>query len=214
MSDFSITELKRFIKSCDIDNARIRADQLKKMKDIRAIIEELFRSPPSEDFVKFIAKQANVGFVTDKVIKEYSELTTAVINQYISDRIRNGKETKTPIDSENGTGPIDPENRQTSPISFVFEGKKYELNLWKDMLPMVCAIMAERHKNEFEKVLEIKGRKYNYFSKNSGEFKFGEKIEGTEIYVNTNVGPWDHLHRSRKVIAKFGYSKDEIQLGK
>jgi hypothetical protein len=99
MPDSAIIELEKFIKSADIDNARdradelmkmkeIREDQLRKMKDIRAIIEELFRSPPSEDFVKFIAKQNHVKFVSDKVITEYSELTKNVINEYISDRIR------------------------------------------------------------------------------------------------------------------------------
>lgn len=293
MKDSDIIELENFIKLADIDNARIIADLLKKKKDIRAIIENLFESP-SEKFVRFIAKEAQVPFVGDKVVKEYTKLTTDVITEYISERIKeklkpawdpesknkttneeleayyiiktllrdmaepdqiiakdsensldiiyedggsqkvicrlylndnvkyigffddNGNETKKSIDS------IDDINLYSDQIvsiikpnsekSFVFEGRTYKLELWKDMLPKVCEIMVERHKDEFENVLEIKGSKYNYFSKNPNEFKYGEQIKGTDIYVNTNVGPWDHMNRSKKVIAKFNYSKDDFKV--
>lgn len=293
LKDSAILELTNFIKSADIDNARIRADQLKKQKDVQAIIENLFESP-SEDFAKFIAKKAQVSFVGDKVVKEYTKLTTDAINEYISERMRikweqvsglvpkkettkeelesyfiiktlladvadsdhiiakeseksldifyedgssqkiicrlylndgtkylglfdaNGNETKTSIES------IDDINRYSDQIvslikpngekSFIFQGQTYKIELWKEMLPTVCVIMAKRHKNDFEKILDLKGHKHNYFSKNQYEFKYGEKIEGTDIYVNTNVSPWDHLNRSKKVIAKFGYSKDDIKL--
>lgn len=146
MPDSAIIELEKFIKSADIDNARdradelmkmkeIREDQLRKMKDIRAIIEKLFRSPPSEDFVKFIAKQAHVGFVNDKVIKEYSKLTTDAINEYISDRIR-----KT---GEQATGPtteeLEPHNDHDDP-RFLFwtallERMKKRSNLFANISP-------------------------------------------------------------------------------
>ena len=295
MTDPDIIALENFIKLADIDNARIIADRLKKQKDIRTIIENLFGSP-SEKFVRFIAKEAHVSFVSDRVVKEYTKLTTDAINECISERIKeklepawdtksknkttkeeleayyiiktllgdmaepdqiitkdsensldiiyedggsqkvvcrlylndsakyiglfdeNGNEIKNSIDS------IEDLNQYSDQIvsiikpngekSFIFEGQTYKLDLWKDMLPKVCEIMAERHRNEFEKVLEIKGSKHNYFSKDPNEFKYGEKIEGTDIYVNTNVSPWDHLNRSRKVVAKFGHLKEDIKLVK
>jgi hypothetical protein len=143
MPDSAIIELERFIKSADIDNARIRADelmkikdareeQLRKMKDIRAIIEELFRSPPSEDFVKFIAKRAQVRFVNDRVIKEYSKLTTDAINEYISERIR-----KT---GEQATGPITEKLELHNDPRFIFwtgllEQMKKKSNLFANISP-------------------------------------------------------------------------------
>ncbi len=130
----------------------------------------------------------------------------------------NGKETMTSINSVDDiykySDQIASGIKPPGEKSFIFEGQTYKLELWKDMLPKVCAIMASRHKDGFEKVLEIKGSKYNFFSKNPDEFKHGEKIEGTDIYVDTNLGPWDQLARSKKIIAAFGLSKDAIQLGK
>ena len=293
ITDINVIEMKNFSKPMDIEAAKNRALYLKKMKEIRAIIAEIF-DHPSEDFVRFIAKQSHVPYLGDKVVKEYAELTKDAINKYISERIKeklepaldtksknkttkdeleayyiiktllgdiaepdqiitkesenlldiiyvdgssqtvvcrlylndrakyiglfdeNGNEVKYSIDS------IDDINQYSDQIvsiikpngekSFIFEGQIYKLDLWKDMLPKVCEIMAERHKNEFGTVLGIKGSKHNYFSKDPNEFKYGVKIKGTDIYVNTNVSPWDHLNRSRKVVAKFGYSKEEIKL--
>lgn len=296
MSCSAITELERFTKSSDIDSARIRADELKKQKDIKGIIEKLFESSSedSEDFAYFIAKKAQVPFVSDKVIKEYAKLTKDAIDEYISERIRKKWEHAMDHDSKNETTKeeleayyiiktllndvVEPDeifakdsensigilynsgesqkilcrlylndgtkyiglideigNEMKTSINsiddiykysdqiisrikpldkklFIFEGQTYEVELWKDMLPKVCEIVLARHKGEFEKVLTLKGRKYNYFSRNPEEFKYGEKIEGTDIYVNNNCGPWDLINRSRKVIALFGYSKDKIQL--
>jgi len=295
ITDMNVIEMKNFSKPMDIEAAKNRALYLKKMKEIRAIIAEIFNHP-SEDFVRFIAKQSHVSFVNDNVVKEYTKLTTDAINEYISERIKeklepawdtksknkttkeeleayyiiktllgdmaephqiitkdsensldiiyedggsqkvvcrlylndsakyiglfdeNGNEIKNSIDS------IEDINQYSDQIvsiikpngekSFIFEGQTYKLDLWKDMLPKVCEIMAERHKNEFETILEIKGSRHNYFSKDPNEFKYGKKIKGTDIYVNTNVSPWDHLNRSRKVVVKFGHSKEDIKLVK
>lgn len=208
-NDPALIEVKSFAKPMDIDNARERALLLKNIKKIRTIIEE-----PSEEFVKFIARQVRGGYVSEKVLKEFTELIKVALKQYIDDGIKDAK----PIHFSTGPGKstgdrigIETETVNEDLKSFIFEDQIIKIELWKDMLPKVCAIMAERYKNDFEKILEVKGRKYNYFSKDPNEFKYGERIVGTDIYVNTNAGPWDHLHRSRKVIAKFGLLKEAIQ---
>ena len=66
---------------------------------------------------------------------------------------------------------------------FIFNGERFEVKFWKDMLPKVCSIMASRHKERFEDIFTIKGDKHTYFSRNQEELKSPELIEGTDIYV-------------------------------
>ncbi len=277
-----------------MDNAYDRASQLRKMKDIRAIIAEQFKSPTKE-FVKFIAKQVHVGSVNDGVIKEYTKLTTDVINQYFLDRM---KDTwahvithETPGESPEATkeelegyyivktllkditdpikiitkkseksfdivlngliptvicrlylnepskhiGLFDEDGKETmnainsiddiykyseqiasaippQPKSFLFDGQRYEVKFWKDMLPKVCAIMASRNKEKFAKdIFTIKGDKNTYFSRKKEEVKHSpELIEGTDIYVETWFYKDQLLKQSKKVISLFGYPEDAI----
>ena len=105
---------------------------------------------------------------------------------------------------------IIPKIKPSGPKIFVFDGKKYEVKFWKDMLPKVCAIMASRHTDRLENILTIKGDKHTYFSRNPDELKSPELIEGTDIYVRTDFHKGMLLHVSKKVISLFGYPENII----
>ena len=101
-----------------------------------------------------------------------------------------GKETNIAIDSiddiykysEQIASAIPPQ-----PKSFLFEGQKYDTKFWKDMIPKICAIMASRHKDRFEEILNLRGHKNPYFSKNDKDLTSPERIEGTDIYAETGL---------------------------
>lgn len=220
INDPILAEIKNFSKPIDKDAAYERAQALKYMREIRDLLESEFKNP-SDDFVKFFASRILNGEkrMRKGVVDQFKEYTTKTCDKFIQDKIddfikyaKNAAKGGA-LSPENPTLDVNTGDSLPDEIKyFIFNDKKYELELWKDMLPKVCAIMASRHKDQFEKVLTIKGHKYIYFSKNPEEFKYGEQIEGTNIYVNTNYGPWDQLNRSRKVVALFGYSKDDIQI--
>ena len=108
---------------------------------------------------------------------------------------------------------IIPKITSSGPKIFEFDGKKYEVKFWKDMLPKVCAIMASRHTDRLENILTIKGDKHTYFSRNPDELKSPELIEGTDIYVKTDFHTGMLLHVSKKVISLFGYPENIISFG-
>jgi hypothetical protein len=108
---------------------------------------------------------------------------------------------------------IIPKITSSGPKIFEFDGKKYEVKFWKDMLPKVCAIMASRHTDRLENILTIKGDKHTYFSRNPDELKSPELIEGTDIYVRTDFHTGMLLHVSKKVISLFGYPENIISFG-
>ena len=105
---------------------------------------------------------------------------------------------------------IIPKITSSGPKIFEFDGKKYEVKFWKDMLPKVCAIMASRHTDRLENILTIKGDKHTYFSRNPDELKSPELIEGADIYVRTDFHKGMLLHVSKKVISLFGYPENII----
>ena len=105
---------------------------------------------------------------------------------------------------------IIPKITSSGPKIFEFDGKKYEVKFWKDMLPKVCAIMASRHTDRLDNILAIKGDKHTYFSRNPDELKSPELIEGTDIYVRTDFHKGMLLHVSKKVISLFGYPENII----
>ena len=108
---------------------------------------------------------------------------------------------------------IIPKITSSGPKIFEFDGRKYEVKFWKDMLPKVCAIMASRHTDRLENILTIKGDKHTYFSRNQGELKSPELIEGTDIYVRTDFHKDMLLHVSKRVLSLFGYPENIISFG-
>ncbi|MGV8117618.1 type I restriction endonuclease [Methanothrix soehngenii] len=108
---------------------------------------------------------------------------------------------------------IIPKITSSGPKIFEFDGKKYEVKFWKDMLPKVCAIMASRHTDRLDNILAIKGDKHTYFSRNPDELKSPELIEGTDIYVRTDFHKGMLLHVSKRVLSLFGYPENIISFG-
>ena len=54
---------------------------------------------------------------------------------------------------------------------FKFNGKRYDVKYWIEILINICTILASEYKREFEKVLELVGRKRPYFTKNPNELR-------------------------------------------
>lgn len=100
----------------------------------------------------------------------------------------------------------------TSVTSFEFKGTIYEASSWKDMYLQICNIMLATHKDQFEEVLKLSGRKRPYFSRNPDDLRRAERINGTEIFVEVDLSADDVIRLSRSVISLFGYSEDELSV--
>jgi negative regulator of replication initiation len=76
----------------------------------------------------------------------------------------------------------------------------------------MCDILAASHKDRFEEVLSLTGRKRPYFTKNPNELKAPERIAGTDIYVETNLSA-DRIGKiSFDMISLFGYSAGDLSI--
>lgn len=75
-------------------------------------------------------------------------------------------------------------------IAYTFKGNRKKVDQWIALLKKLCIDVSEDKPEQFDSVLEIKGRKRYYFSRNPEELFSSSKedINGTGIYFETNLG--------------------------
>ena len=56
------------------------------------------------------------------------------------------------------------------PASFTFLSETRPVSSWLDLLVGVCLLVRQRHPEDFERILEIRGRKNPYFSRSEEDF--------------------------------------------
>ena len=76
----------------------------------------------------------------------------------------------------------------------------------------IVNLIASNHKEEFDKVLNLRGRRRPYFSKNPSELRSPERISNTEIFLETNLSANRVVRLSRKVLELFGYGEDDLSI--
>jgi len=110
--------------------------------------------------------------------------------------------------------PVGPQRDESytgkSIVSFIFKGTRYNVRSWKDMIMEICNTMVNTHRNSFEQVLNLVGRKRPYFTKSPGELRNPERVNGTDIYVEVNLSANSIVKLSRDILALFGYKKDDL----
>jgi len=99
-----------------------------------------------------------------------------------------------------------------SVTAFTFKDTRYEVRFWKDVLITICNLMNSIHRNNFERVLSLQGRKRPYFTKNANELRYPEKIEGTPIFVEINLNANNIVKMCLDVLSLFGYSEEDLNI--
>lgn len=87
IKDNEIAELKKFHKSYfDIENITNTASELKFLNQIKSLLmAEL--SNPTDEFVRYFAKQVYPSIVTQKVMEQFTPITKRAFNHLVSDLI-------------------------------------------------------------------------------------------------------------------------------
>jgi hypothetical protein len=95
-------------------------------------------------------------------------------------------------------------------IGFRLADKRFEVRTWKDMLLKLCEIMASSQKDGFEYVVNLTSGDKRFFSKNPHELLTPEKIPGTNMHVEVNLGATGIVGLCSKVIQLFGYKNKDL----
>jgi hypothetical protein len=98
-------------------------------------------------------------------------------------------------------------------ISFTLQGKRYEVKSWKAMFIKLCdLVLPKNKKDDLEVLFTLATPQREYFSKNPYEFLTGEKISGTNIYVDMNLSAGEVVELSHKMLMLFGRKETDLSI--
>ena len=106
--------------------------------------------------------------------------------------------------------PVRSRGGRSRPSSFTFQSERHDVRSWPELLVEVCSIMQERHPSEFEKILEIGGRKNRYFSRDADELIQSRQVGNTGIYASCQGAGVLIISRVGRVLQLFGYPEDSL----
>lgn len=97
-------------------------------------------------------------------------------------------------------------------VAFAFKGTRYTVRSWKEMLIKIANLMLSAHKKQFDRIVNLVGRKRPYFTRNPNELRNPERIDNTETYVETNLSANVIVKLSKSIIMLFGYKENDISI--
>jgi hypothetical protein len=87
LKDTHIKELEKFTKSSfNLDEILTSASELKYLSEMKKIMAKEI-SDPSDDFVKFFARQVYPGPITERIRAKFAEITKTAFNQFIKEQV-------------------------------------------------------------------------------------------------------------------------------
>ena len=200
------------------DRAIENAEKIYKSKQKQYLIKETLPkawkkliTEPDELLVELLADTTEklCGYKPDNEIVE--EFLIKVSQGTV---IQPKREIPTPVQLPSGQISHLPSGGYTgkSIVAFTFKGTRYPVRSWKEMLIKITNLMLSAHREQFNKVLNLVGRKRPYFTRNPNELRSPEKIDNTEIYVETYLSANSIVKLSKSIIALFGYREDDLSI--
>ncbi len=98
------------------------------------------------------------------------------------------------------------------PASFTFESESQTTSSWPDLLIGVCELMRQRHPDDFERILSIRGRSLPYFSRSEDDVHHPRQIGDSGIYASCQGAGVLIEGRAKRVVELFGYSSGSLTI--
>ena len=94
---------------------------------------------------------------------------------------------------------------RSTPSSFTLDSETRDVTSWSGLLVGVCLMMRDSHPGDFERILEVRGRKLPYFSRAAGELNLPRPIGDTGIFASCHGTGALIAGRARRVVEHFGH---------
>ena len=107
--------------------------------------------------------------------------------------------------TENAAGAGSGGSLRSIPSSFTLDSETRNVTSWSGLLVGVCLMMRDSHPGDFERILEIRGRKLPYFSRAAEELNLPRPIGDTGIFTSCNGTGALIAGRARRVVEHFGH---------
>ncbi len=96
--------------------------------------------------------------------------------------------------------------------SFSFETIEYNVRSWQELPWELCNTIVKKHRESFENVLYISIKGRDYFSNNPYQFIMNKEIEGTGIYINTDLSEAVAIALCNEILKLFGYKESDLTI--
>ena len=107
--------------------------------------------------------------------------------------------------TENAAGSGPGGGLRSTPSSFTLDSETRDVTSWYGLLVGVCLMMRDSHPGDFERILEIRGRKLPHFSRAPGELNLPRPIGDTGIFASCHGTGALIAGRARRVVEHFGH---------
>jgi len=138
----------------------------------------------------------------------------SVVKDFISSNVARGQdsnEVRIAKDPIRKTPNIKPGSYiNTKVTAFTFNDKRYPVRNWKEVLLQICKLTYNLHRSSFESVLQLRGSKRPYFSRNPNDLRHPQQIENSDIFVETHLNSNSIVRISVNVISLFGYLEKDL----
>ena len=99
---------------------------------------------------------------------------------------------------------------RSTPVSFNLDSETRNVTSWSGLLVGVCLMMHDSHPGDFERILEIRGRKLPYYSRAAGELNLPRPIGDTGIFASCHGTGILIAGRARRVVEHFGHPAESL----
>ncbi len=99
-----------------------------------------------------------------------------------------------------------------NPIAFYFKNKKIEVRSWKDVLIKFSTYLRAINPGDFNNSLKLSGRQRPYFSLNPNELRVPLRLNGTNIFVETNLSANRIMKICIDLAAIMGYGESDLKV--
>ena len=114
--------------------------------------------------------------------------------------------------------PRDPRPKRRSPrrgakiVAYELWGERYEVKTWKAMLIGVAESLYHRHARNFERILDLEGRKHPYASRHEDHVREPRAVGDSGIYMHTNLSSDAIKRRIGEILDLFGHSAEDLRI--
>lgn len=111
------------------------------------------------------------------------------------------------------TPPPSPRAGRRRPTAVRLWGQHYDVKNWTDMLVTVADALHGRQGADFDRVLDKRGKKHPWASRNRDDIPWAPKLVGSSgIYIETGFGAGAMERRARGLLRLFGFDGSELEL--
>ena len=107
--------------------------------------------------------------------------------------------------------------KSVKPKAIELWGKRHPVTSHQDVLKRVIDLLYERHGDDFDRVLELKGQKHSYVARDPRDVKYGAdghyyEPTGSGYFFDTHLSANGIVRRASKLLQLFGHDPSEFEV--